>query len=498
MLFSFSSRQNFVLVAGLTVFFFLAYQKSAESQTLNHVPLYTIEGDLLEFLPIFLQPARSTSGFDVSSAGDVNGDGFDDVILADEDVNIVEDLGVGRVRVMSGVDGSEIHRFLGQIPEDRNDEDGFGHSASGAGDVNGDGFDDIIVGTPRYHGADDIRDGDLGKAQVFSGADGSELYSFIGSNRSALLGFFVSGAGDVNGDGFDDVIIGEPGYQDQETWLRPGCARVISGVDGSELYHFTEGYNQSVGLTRGDVFGSSVNGAGDVNGDGFDDVIIGAPGVATHGFQTGCAYVYSGFDGSVLYKFSGENESESFGSAVNGVGDLNGDGSPDFVITSNIARTARVFSGADGNELYRLTDVFSAITPGMVDFNGDGHGDFIIRSTTSGIVFDGVPARVVSGFDGTDLYTFNGAVRGAGAGDVNGDGLDDFIIVNTLGQAVVYASRVVGAGDVNGDGVPNFLDIAPFIAVLSSGQFQDEADINRDGVVDFLDIASFIAILSSQ
>jgi len=175
--------------------------------------------------------------------------------------------------------------------------DWFGISVSGAGDVNGDGFADLVVGA-RFDNNNGI---DSGSARVFSGVDGTVLYTFNGDSSGDELGRSVSGAGDVNGDGFDDLIAGAHG--DGNNGSISGSARVISGSDGSILYNFD-------GDSEFDFFGWSVSGAGDVNGDGFADLIVGAWGDVNNAALTGSARILSGFDGSVLYKFSGDSNGD--------------------------------------------------------------------------------------------------------------------------------------------------------------------------------------------
>ena len=128
------------------------------------------------------------------------------------------------------------------------------------GDVNGDWVEDLIVGASR----DDTIAEDSGSAHVFSGADGSTLYNFYGDSEGGWFGTSVSGAGDVNGDGFDDVIVGTIFDFD-----RTGSAQVFSGSDGSILYDFA-GDSTS-------FFGQSTIDVGDVNGDGLADFVIDAP-----------------------------------------------------------------------------------------------------------------------------------------------------------------------------------------------------------------------------
>ena len=316
-------------------------------------------------------------GTSVSGAGDVNGDGVADLIVGAPfgDGNNGND--TGSVRVFSGADGSIIYNFFGDSSGDE-----FGTSVSDAGDVNGDGVADLIVGAPD----DDNNGYNAGSARVFSGVDGSVLYDFFGDSSFDDFGTSVSGAGDVNGDGFADLIVGVPGGD--ISGFSSGNARVFSGVDGRVLYNlFRDSSSNSGG------FGASVSGAGDVNSDGFADLIVGGESFSP------APQVFSGVDGSLLYTLS-SNHSLGFGRlgpSVSSAGDVNGDGFADVIVGNpgdvnnrNNAGIARVFSGVDGSVLSAFTgaasfDEFGSSVSGAGDLNGDGIADFIVGAAA----FDG-------------------------------------------------------------------------------------------------------------
>ncbi|MCA9773362.1 MAG: FG-GAP repeat protein, partial [Myxococcales bacterium] len=195
-----------------------------------------------------------------------------------------------------------LYTFVGD-----SNRDNFGIAVSGAGDVNGDNFDDLIVGAER----DDNNGPESGSARVLSGADGSTLYTFDGDSADDAFGASVSGAGDVNGDDFADVIVGAP--RDDNSGDDSGMARVFSGADGAILYTFDGG-------GAGDELGSSVAAAGDINGDDFDDVIVGAPQPVVAG---GFARIFSGANGAVLRTLEGKFPETEVGSSVAGAGDVN-------------------------------------------------------------------------------------------------------------------------------------------------------------------------------
>jgi hypothetical protein len=208
----------------------------------------------------------------------------------------------------------------------------------GAGDVNKDGFADLIVGAS----VDDNNGFGSGSARVFSGKDGKVLYTRNGDGARDYFGYSVSGAGDVNGDGFADLIVGA--YGDDNNGKDSGSARVFSGKDGKILYTFN-------GDSAGDQFGESVDGVGDVNRDGFADVIVGARWDDNNGNASGSARVLSGKDGKVLYTFNGDSADE-FGISVSGAGDVNRDGYADVIVgawrdanNGSWSGSARVLSG---------------------------------------------------------------------------------------------------------------------------------------------------------
>ncbi len=254
--------------------------------------------------------------------------------------------------------------------------DGFGVSVSGAGDVNADGYSDLIVGHPLEPDNGVY----IGSAQVFSGKDGTILFTFYGDAACDVFGYSVSGAGDVNADGYADLIAGA--HFDDQRAISPGYARVFSGKDGSILYTFN-------GDSAFDSFGRSVSDTGDVNGDGYADFIVGADLDDNKGISSGSARVFSGKDGVILYTFDGDSALDSFGFSVSGAGDVNADGHPDLVVgarfTSNNkpeSGSARVFSGKDGSILFTSNgdSVFSRLgrsVSGAGDVNADGYADFI-------------------------------------------------------------------------------------------------------------------------
>lgn len=295
-------------------------------------------------------------GSSAARAGDVDGDGLPDLIVG----ALADDTGgggAGAAFVYSGIDGALIWSWFGSAADD-----GMGIAVDGAGDVNADGRADLIVGIYR----DDTNGTDAGRATVYSGLDGSVLLDFFGA-ASSEFGGAVAGVGDIDGDGHDDIAVGA--HHSNENGLHSGSVRVFSGDDGSLILLM-------LGTAAGDDLGHAIAAAGDVDGDGVPDIIAGAHDVA----DPGAVRVYSGADGSVLLEFAGNSNFDFFGRAVESAGDLNGDGHDDLLVgapqddlAGENAGRAWAYSGDDGSVLFE----WSGDSPGDgfgSDVSGTGRG----------------------------------------------------------------------------------------------------------------------------
>jgi len=288
-------------------------------------PDWTAEGN---------QPTASF-GRSVATAGDVNGDGYSDVIVGAPGYN-----GHGRVFLYlgsaSGLATTPAWTADGTQPGAR-----FGTSVASAGDVNGDGYSDVIVGAPLY-------DNGLGRVFLYlgsaSGLATSPAWSAEGIEGGGWFGSSVASAGDVDGDGYGDIVVGAP------------FPRTFQNVQGGRgqvfVYRSTRtGLSTTPAWTlqsnqSGSSFGASVASAGDVNGDGYSDVIIGAPGytrVVAGGatqVEVGRASLYlgsaTGLVDSPVWTADGTQPGARFGTSVASAGDVDGDGYSDVIVGARV------------------------------------------------------------------------------------------------------------------------------------------------------------------
>ena len=284
--------------------------------------------------------AVSSSG-DAPVTGDVKGDGVPDFIVGAYRTDPGGKTDAGSAYVYSGANGILLYQKHGESTGDN-----FGTSVGMAGDVNGDGRADFIVGA---FGTDPGGKSGAGSAYIYSGFNGNLLYKRHGAATGDALGDSVSTAGDVNGDGRADFIVGAP-FVTTGGKSTAGSAYVYSGADGSLLY-------QKEGGAAGDNLGISVATAGDANGDGTGDFIVGAYTADPGGKESaGSAYVYSGANGVLLHQKDGASTGDILGYSVSTAGDVNGDGEADFIVGApstsiggnDYAGSAYIYSGANG------------------------------------------------------------------------------------------------------------------------------------------------------
>ena len=332
-------------------------------------------------------------GTSVSTAGDVNGDGYADVIVG-ANSNDAGAANAGRVYIFFGthnMDNTPDILLTGSAGSDQ-----FGISVSTAGDVNGDGYTDVLIGAS----GNDAGGGNAGRAYLYTNSlTGPDLPDeiFTGAKNDDQLGYSVSAAGDVNGDGYDDVIIGAPFNDDEGPDF--GAAYIYYG--GSSL-DYTEDVKLT-GASGGDLFGISVSAAGDVNGDGYADVIVGASSSDVRAIDAGRAYIYYGgssMNNTADVILTGEAAYDWFGYSVSSAGDVNGDGYIDVIVGAY------------------LNDAIGGAAGRAYIYYG-------------GLIMDSTKDVVLSSASGSDYFGYSVSE----AGDVNGDGYADVIVGAYLNEA---------------------------------------------------------------
>lgn len=399
---------------------------------------------------------------------------------------------------LGDLDGSNGFRLDGIAAGDYS-----GYAVSAAGDIDGDGFDDTLVGAARtdingyYSGSSYVvfgGDGPFPASMSLADLDGQNGFRLDGPRVYMEAGRSVAGAGDVNGDGFDDLLIGAPfdyasGDYSGSSYVVFGHARPfpvtldLDDVDGESGFRID-------GSTPHESSGFSVAAADDINGDGFHDIVIGAPFASHTASQSGSSYVVFGhadnfparlsldtLEGSNGFRLDGVAAYDNSGRSVAGGGDINGDGIDDLLIGAHLSSAGASYAGS-AYVLFGRTSHFPA-TINLADLDGsngfridgaavDDNAGFSV-SCAGDVNADGIEDIII----GSDNAAANGAGSGsahvvfghAGAfpaviGLANLDGVSGFR-VNGANTGDFAGNRVSAAGDVNGDGIADILIGAP-------------------------------------
>jgi FG-GAP repeat len=408
-----------------------------------------VDGASGEMMRRHPSPDGQTVFMKSSDAGDMDGDGVIDYAVGGWSTGVP-----GKVIVYSGADGSMLMTLTGQSNNDQ-----FGLGLASLDDVNGDGFDDLVVGAPFSRNGNQRR----GRVALYSGMDGSEIWAREGASLQDAMGQSCFAVDDLDGDGVLDVGVASPQMRPAFSSTGPGFVDLLSGVDGSSIGDALVSPS-GTGVFFGGWLPSPMI---DLNGDGVHEILIADQFDGALGASTGKLFIYDGATRELMREMTGSSALQGLGASGN-AGDLDLDGVDDLIVSSwrspdgapGLTGKLEIFSGASFESLGTMTST----SPGA-NFGGWllSMGDVPVFG-----IGDGFPDFFVN----------------APSDSTNGVRTGQFWVIS--GKSF-YPCRADFAKPY---GVLNGADVLLFAASL--GAMDVTADINRDGAVNFFDIYAFL------